>query len=85
MQMANSRRFMQLESNENGESFNVSGSDMSLREYYNCCIDGNVETQEPSTNNTIDIEKSKSSINWSVDFSHEENIQEAINIKRKLC
>lgn len=77
--------FLALESNENGESFNVSGSDMSLREYYNCCIDGNVETQEPSTNNTIDIEKSKSSINWSVDFSHEENIQEAINIKRKLC
>lgn len=77
--------FLVLESNENGEAFNVSGSDMSLREYYNCCIDGNVETQEPSTINTIDTEKSKSSMNWSEDFSHEENIQEAINIKRKLC
>lgn len=77
--------FLALESNENGEAFNVSGSDMSLREYYNCCIDGNVETQEPSTINTIDTEKSKSSMNWSEDFSHEENIQEAINIKRKLC
>lgn len=76
--------FLALESTENGEAFNISGSDMSLREYYNCCIYGDAETHESIRKNTIDTEKSASSINWSVDFSHEENIQEAISIKRKL-
>ena len=76
--------FIALESDENGEAFNVSGSDMSLRDYYSCCMGSNVETQEININNTINTEKAKSSINWCEDFSHEENIQEAIKIKRKL-
>lgn len=76
--------FLSLASDENGETFNVTGTDMSLRDYYNCCMGCNIETHEHNIDNTISTEKAKSSINWSVDFSHQENIQQAVEIKRKL-
>lgn len=76
--------FLSLASDQNGEPFNVAGTDMSLREYYNCCINYNTEAHEHNVENMISIEKAKSSLTWSVDFSHQENIQEAIYIKRKL-
>ena len=76
--------FLSLESDENGEAFNIVGQDMSLRDYYNCCIGCNIEAHDHNIDNTISTEKAESSIIWSVDFSHQENIKEAIEIKRKM-
>lgn len=76
--------FLSLASDENGEAFNVTGTDISLRDYYNCCLDCNIETHDHNIDNMISTEKAKSCLNWSVDFSHQENIQEAVEIKRKL-
>lgn len=82
--------FLALESDENGETFNVTGADMSIRDYRNCCVGCMEEDRNLCKNNaknipnTINNEKAKRRLNWNSDFSHEENIQEAIEIKRKL-
>ena len=81
--------FIALESDENGEAFNITESDMSLRDYYNCCMsykESTTSNRDVARNkpNEFSTEKAKIRLNWCSEFSHEDNIHEAIEIKKKL-
>lgn len=81
--------FLALESDENGEAFNIAGEDMLLKEYYSCCL-AYMEGHKMYKDNmqkrisAICTEKAKQSLNWTIDFTRDINIQEEIDLKQML-
>ena len=82
--------FLALDSVNEGESFNVTGPDMSLREFGSVCTqkkDGKVSDNLNSDEihiETISTKKAEEILKWDCEQDHVENIIEAIWIKRLM-
>lgn len=82
--------FLALDSVNEGESFNVTGPDMSLREFCSVCTkENNIKVldnidSESICVNTLSTKKAKDVLEWDCENNHIDSIKDAIRIKEIL-